>query len=104
MRTNRAGDCYARSTISSTDAPGRLDGSPPLGRLVLGMPRRHGREGRGGGRVTNEELTALRITAHFLDVIKRRSTDAAEVVEALRNPAVVEPHQGCRRFVGRNRS
>lgn len=45
-------------------------------------------------------LTNLVVTRHAIRVMAERGVEIEEVVEILRFPSVVEPHDGKRRFVG----
>jgi len=45
-------------------------------------------------------LSNLRITRHAVGVMGERGVEVEEIVEILRRPDVVEPHDGKRRFVG----
>lgn len=48
-----------------------------------------------------ETLQKLRITRHAWKAMADRDVTPEEVVEILRRPSVVEPHQGRERYVGR---
>jgi hypothetical protein len=47
------------------------------------------------------DVTNLKISAHGWRAMAARDVSPEEVVEILRRPEVVEPHDGRRRFVGK---